>query len=389
MDFALSDEQHAIRDMAERFAGDRLAPGYLARDGEPELDRGLVREMGELGLIGAELPAETGGAGADAVTAGLIMEAISRADMNVAYVPMLTGLVGAILADHAPADLARDTIGRACAGEILLGLALTEPAGGSDAASLRLSARRTNDGYVLNGEKTSISLAAQADEILVFARTGSIRERAHGITALLVPGDAPGLERTGFDDVGSRVVGRGSLFFDDVRVEDARRVGPEGAGFRQVMSGFDYSRALIGLQCLATAQASLSETWEHVGEREAFGKPLAAFQGVTFPLAEAETMLEAARLLCYKTLWLRDRGQPHTAEAAMVKWWAPKVAFDVVHQCLLLHGHSGYSRDLAHQQRMRDILGLQIGDGTAQVQKLIIARERAGRVALDRTTPPA
>ena len=387
MDFGLTDEQQAIRDMARRFADTRLAPGYLARDGADGLDRTLVREMGELGLIAAELPAEFGGAGADGLTAGLIMEAISHADMNVAYVPMLTGLVGAILARHAPADLARETIGRACSGESLLALALTEPGGGSDAASLRLSARRTNEGYVLNGEKTSISLADQADEILVFARTGTVEDRAHGVTALLVPGDAPGLTRSSFDDVGSRSVGRGSLFFDDVRVEDGRRVGPEGAGFRQVMGGFDYSRALIGLQCLATAQASVDETWPQVTDRTAFGKPLAAFQGVSFPLAEAETMLEAARLLCYKTLWLRDRGRPHTAEAAMVKWWAPKVAFDAVHQCLLLHGHSGYSTDLPHQQRMRDILGLQIGDGTAQIQKLIIARERAGRVVLDRGSP--
>ena len=175
------------------------------------------------------------------------------------------------------------------------------------------------------------------------------------------------------------------MFFDDVRVEETALIGVEGAGFRQVMGGFDYSRALIGLMVLAAARASLDESWAYIQERQAFGKPLAAYQGVTFPLAEAETMLEAARLLCYKTLWLRDQGRPHTAEAAMVKWWAPKLAFDVIHQCLLAHGHSGYSKDMAHQQRLRDVLGLQIGDGTAQIQKMVIARERVGRVALDRS----
>lgn len=384
MDFALTDDQTAIQQTAERFAADRLAPGYMERDAGGPMDRSLVKQMGELGLIAPELPEDMGGLGVDGVTAGLVIDAVSHGDMNMGYVPLLTGLVGAILAKHAAPDLARDVVGRACAGETLLALALTEPGGGSDAANLRLKAGRTNDGYVLNGEKTSISLADQADEVLVFARTGTPEDRAHGITAFLVPCDSPGLSRTAFDDLGSRIVGRGSLFFDDVHVEDARRVGEEGAGFRQVMGGFDYSRALIGLQVLAAARASLAESWTHAQEREAFGKPIAAYQGVTFPLAEAETLVEAARLLCYKTLWLRDQDKPHTAEAAMVKWWAPKVAFDVIHQCLLTHGHSGYSRDMPHQQRLRDVLGLQIGDGMAQIQKMVIARERAGRVTLGR-----
>jgi cyclohexanecarboxyl-CoA dehydrogenase len=148
------------------------------------------------------------------------------------------------------------------------------------------------------------------------------------------------------------------------------------------MQGFDYSRALIGLQVLAPARASVDETWQYVTERHAFGNPLARYQGVTEPLAEAQTLTTAARLLCYKTLWLRDNGDNHTSEAAMCKWWAPKVAFDALHACLLLHGHSGYSRDLPHQQRMRDVLGLQIGDGTQQIQKMIIAREKVGRMAV-------
>ncbi|MCH9007472.1 alanine racemase, partial [candidate division KSB1 bacterium] len=144
--------------------------------------------------------------------------------------------------------------------------------------------------------------------------------------------------------------------------------------FRQVMAGFDFNRALIGMQCVGTAQASVDETWTYVVERKAFGSPLVKFEGVSFPLAEQETLLEAARLLCLKTLWLKDAGQRHTAEAAMCKWWAPKVSFDAITECLLLHGHAGYSDDYPHQQRMRDVLGLQIGDGTAQIMKLIIAR---------------
>ena len=385
MDFNFSTEQEAFREVAERFAADRLAPGYMQRDAGAPIDRDLLAEMGALGLIGTEIPEDSGGLGVDGVTAGLIIEAISGGDINVAYVPLLAGLVGNILADHGDPDAVSGILESTCSGRTLLALALTEPGGGSDAANLRLKAERTNAGYRLNGEKTSISIANQADMALVFARTGTREDRAHGISAFLVSCTADGISRTSFDDFGSRAVGRGSLFFDDVHIEDRFRIGPEGAGFRQVMGGFDYSRALIGLMALAAARVSLEESWAYAKERQAFGKPIGAYQGVTFPLAEADTLLEAARLLCYKTLWLRDRGLPHTAEAAMVKWWAPKVAFDVIHQCLLTHGHSGYGRDMPHQQRLRDVLGLQIGDGTAQIQKLVIARERIGRLALDRS----
>ena len=194
--------------------------------------------------------------------------------------------------------------------------------------------------------------------------------------------DLSGVSVTTFDDVGSKIVGRSSVFFDDVKVPISRRLGEEGQGFRQIMHGFDYSRAIIGLQCLGPAQASLDETWDYVTEREAFGMPIAKFQGVTEPLAEAATQIAAARLLCYKTLWLRDQNLPHTSEAAMCKWWAPKLAFDIIHRCLLTHGHYGYSTDTPHQQRMRDVMGLQIGDGTEQIMKMIISRERIGRIAV-------
>jgi cyclohexanecarboxyl-CoA dehydrogenase len=218
--------------------------------------------------------------------------------------------------------------------------------------------------------------------MVLLARTGEPEDGARGVSAFFVPMDEPGITATRFNDMGTRPVGRGSVFFDDVKVPADCLMGEEGTGFVQVMQGFDYSRALIGLQCVAAAQASLDEAWAYATEREAFGMPLARYQGVTFPLAEAETMLNAARLICYETLDLRDRGLPHTSQAAMAKWFAPKTAVDVIHQCLLTHGHYGYTMDLPHQQRMRDVMGLEIGDGTAQIMKLIIAREKVGRVAV-------
>ena len=172
------------------------------------------------------------------------------------------------------------------------------------------------------------------------------------------------------------------MFFDDVKVPASHRLGDEGKGFTQVMQGFDYSRALIALQCCGAAQASLDEAWDYAKEREAFGRPIGQFQGVSFPLAEGESHIAAVRQLSYHALALRDAGLPHTSEAAMVKWMGPKTAFDVIHQCLLTFGHYGWSKDLPHQQRMRDVMGLEIGDGTAGIMKLVIARQRVGRAAV-------
>lgn len=378
----LSEEQVAIREAAERFARERIAPGYMAREQAGRVDRDLVREMGALGLIGADLPEAYGGLGAASVTAGLAIEAVSHADINVSYVQLLASLNGQIVARHAAPELAGEWIPRIVSGEVLFALALTEPRGGSDAANLQLSARRDGNGYVLNGEKSSISMADQADAAVVFARTGPVDSGARGVTAFLVPTDTPGVTTTRFKDLGSHAVGRGSIFFDDVKLPADHRLAEEGMGFVQVMQGFDYSRALIGLQCCAAAQASLDESWAYITEREAFGAPIAQYQGVTFPLAEGEGMIAAVRQLCYHTLRLRDDGAPHTAEAAMCKWLGPKTAVDVIHQCLLTHGHYGWSMDLPHQQRLRDVMGLEIGDGTAQIMKMIVARERAGKVSV-------
>jgi cyclohexanecarboxyl-CoA dehydrogenase len=310
------------------------------------------------------------------VTSGVIAEEIGYGDVNVAYVQILGSLNGAILARHAAPDLAAEWIGRIVSGRSVVAIGLTEPRGGSDAANLTLSARRDGGDYILKGEKSSISMADQADAIVLFARTGSAADRARGVSAFLVPMDTPGVSTARFTDLGSKAIGRSSVFFDEVRIPAANRLADEGSGFVQVMQGFDFSRALIGLQVLGAAQASLDESWAYVQEREAFGAPLARNQGITFPLAEGEGHLAAIRQLCLHTLALRDAGLPHTSEAAMCKWLAPKTAVEVIHQCLLTHGHYGWSLDLPHQQRLRDVMGLEIGDGTAQIMKLIVSREK-------------
>ena len=377
----IDEDLTALAEHARRFATDRVAPGFLARDDSRVLDRTLMREMGALGFIAPELPEAHGGLGMGSLAAGVIHEEIARADLSISYINLLASLNGQILSQHGQPEVVEPWLAKLTQGEALFAIALTEPRGGSDAGNLRLRVERVGNEYVINGEKTSISAADQADAAVVFGRTGSIESAAHGITALLVPMDTAGVTTNRFDCHGQRAIGRGSIFFENVRVPLNHRLGDENKGFVQVMQGFDFSRALIGLQVLAVARVALEETWEYVAQREAFGKPLSAFQGVSHPLADFDTQVTAARLLCLQTLWLKDKGAAHSAEAAMCKWWGPKLAYDVVHQCLLMFGHGGYDRGLM-EQRLRDVLGFQIGDGTAQIMKTVIARTRAGRAAV-------
>jgi cyclohexanecarboxyl-CoA dehydrogenase len=370
-----------LGEQARRFATARIAPGFLERDQTRVLDRTLMREMGSLGFIAPELPERFGGQGMGCLAAGVIHEEIARADLSMSYINLLASLNSQILAQHGQPEIVKPWLTQLTQGEILLSVALTEPGGGSDAANLKLKMERVGDHYVINGEKTSISAADQADACIVFARTGTVDSGARGVSAILVPMALPGITRTRFNCHGQRAIGRGSLFFENVKVPTNHLLGEEGKGFVQVMHGFDFSRALIGLQVLAVAQIALEEAWHYAKTREAFGQPISAFQGVSHPLADFDTQVTAARLLCLQTLWLKDQGASHTAEAAMCKWWGPKLAYDVVHQCLLTMGHGGFDRGVM-EQRLRDVLGFQLGDGTAQIMKTIIARARVGRGAV-------
>lgn len=381
MDFGLSPEQQLLQRTLREFSTRELMPAYQSRDRDEDLPPELIRRLGAMGILAPMVPASYGGSGLDYVSLGIAHEEIARGDFNAAYVLLLAALVGAIIARNGDDRQRSAYLPPICRGDVVSALGVTEPAGGSDAAHVKLSARREGDHYILDGEKTSISFASSARTALIIARTGTLEQGAHGVSAFYVDLDSAGISRTRFRDLGSRAIGRGSLSFDAVRVPLSARVGAEGAGFVQVMQGFDFSRAMIGLMCIGAAEQSVEETCAYVGDREAFGGSLARFEGVSFPLAEAAVELRAARLLCYEALWLRDREQPHGWIAAGAKWLAPELCARVLHQCLLLHGHLGFSLELPHQQRMRDVIGLEIGDGTAQIMKLLVAREIIGKAA--------
>ena len=380
LDFALAPEQETLVRTLRAFAQRELAPRSGEWDRAGVFPAEAWRQMGGLGLLGLRVPAGLGGQETDLVTVGLAMAEIGRGDLSCTYGIQLAVLAAEIMGASGTPALRERWLPPMTRGETVVALALTEPGAGSDAAHLACRARREGGDYVLTGEKSGISLGMAAHAAIVFARTGA--DGARGVSAFLVPLDLPGVARSALRDMGSRAIGRAVLAFDGVRIPASHRLGEEGTGFHQVMRGFDFNRALISLACLGSAEASVEETIAYVKERQAFGRPLARFEGVTFPLAEAATLLEAARGLCLRALWLADHGRSCTKESAMVKWWAPRLAVDTIHQCLLLHGHYGYTDELPFERRMRDVMGLEIGDGTAEVMKMVVARELLGRESL-------
>ncbi len=373
MDLDFTLEQQAFRESVRAFVADELRPRSASWDRDGVFPREMVSRMAAMGLVGIRLDPSHGGQGADCVTTGIAHEEVAAGDFSAGYFVLMPTLVGEVISQAAtPAQLER-WLGPIARGEAIPALALTEPEAGSDARNLTCRAERHGDAYVLTGEKTSVSLGGFADTCVVFARARA------GITAFLVDLGSAGVHRQRFTDLGTRAVGRAALSFDGVEVPDTDRLGEEGDGFRIVMQGFDYSRALIALMCLGAARAALDDAVAYAKERIAFGRPILMNQGVSFPLVEHATYLEAARLLSYKALWLKDEGRPHTVEANMAKWWAPRASVEAIHQALLFHGHMGYSEEVPQAQRLRDVIGLEIGDGTAEIAKAVVARELFGR----------
>lgn len=376
MDFSFTPEQDAFRKTVREWARARLAPGYLERSRLGAFPRDVYQEMGRMGLLGIIAPEEAGGQGADHVTAGIAAEEVGYADFSMAFL-VLAGSTGEAIY-RLGSEEAQSWGSRIIRGQAVAAFALTEPGAGSDLANVRTRAEKIPAGWRITGEKSSISLAEAADLALVLVRTDD-EAGARGTGLFLVPLDDPKIGRQSFDDPGFRSIGRGSLMFDGVEVPESARIGTEGRGFHAIMQLFDFTRPFLGLMCIGCAQASLDDAAEYARARQAFGKPIGRNQGVAFPIAEHDTYLRSARWICYEALWRRDRGLPHTKEAATAKWYGPKVAFDAAHDALLLHGNVGYTTESPFAQRMLDIMSCEIGDGTAQIQKSVIAREILGR----------
>jgi cyclohexanecarboxyl-CoA dehydrogenase len=382
VDFGLTQDQTALRDTVRSLARRELAPGYAERAAGSEFPWDIHRRVADLGVLGLLAgPEHNPLERADYVVAGLAVEELAYGDFTVANMAIPVLLMSSLIDAHGSPEIRERWLRRLVSGETYLAFGLTEPHSGSDAAALRTSAVADGDGYLLTGEKTSVTMLAHAEAMIVTART--FRDGgAAGVSAFLVELDQDGVSRSGIADTGWKPMGRGVLRLDSVRVPRSALLGQEGSAFRSVLAGFDFTRPLLALTGIGCAQYCIDRTADYVRDREAFGTSLSRFEGVSFPLAEHSTTLEAARLLCYSALWKRNEGLRHTADAAMAKWYGPLMASQAVKDCLLLHGNYGYAQDYGLEQRLRDVMAVEIADGTAQIQKIIIARERFGAAFL-------
>lgn len=376
--FAASREQDSLRDAVRQLARKSFAPTYLPRSRAGDFAWDALASLAQLGLTSLLTTPEYGGPEQpEYVGAGIACEELAYADFNVANILIPTLITSYILTEFATDQLRRQWLPDLVAGRTFIALGLTEPETGSDAAALSTKAVAVEGGWRIRGEKTSITAVPHAQGCIVFARTSP--EGARGVSAFLIPLDAPGVTQAVIPDPGWRAVGRGSIAFDDVVVSGEAMIGAPGTGFTNVMAGFDFTRPLLALTAIGAAQASVDDAVAYVQQRRTFGAPLASYEGISFPLAEHSTKLLAARSLCYQALQRRAQGQSHTALAAMCKWLGPRTAVEAAHDCLLMFGHYGYTTDSPMEQRLRDIMAVEIADGTAQIQKIIIARELFGR----------
>jgi cyclohexanecarboxyl-CoA dehydrogenase len=378
MEFLLTEEQRALGEKVRAFTADRLTPSYQDSDRRERFRDGLLTELAAEGLFALRVPVEYDGLGLDAVSTGVVLEELARGDLTACYPVLNAALVAGIMAGNGTAAQRARWLPPIARGAAVVAFCMTEPAHGTDAAAVELRAEPDGDGWRLVGEKTSIMLGAYATHGLIFART-SDAPRARGVTAFYARLDDRNVTRSTIRDLGSRSGGRARLVFDGLPVTPADVVGGPGLGFAHGMRGFDYSRALIALMCVSVATQSLADALSHARHRQAFDQPLGRFQGISFPLAEHATYLHAARLLAYEALWRNDAGLDHRLAANMAKWWAPKAAVEAAHQALLTLGHLGYSEEQPLAQRLRDLIGTQLADGTANATKLVVARDLLGR----------
>ena len=374
LDFDFTSEQELFRRTVREFARKEIAPKIRVYERRREFPWVLYKKMGENGLLGIRFPREYGGQEADAVTAGILAEEMGRAGWQIP----LSDIMGEILALHGPDHLKSDWLPLLARGEKMLGIANTEPSTGSDAAAITTRAMKEGDNYVLNGEKQCITGVQECGAYCLLAKT-SPDLGAKGVSMFFVETNRPGLEKYDFDSLGWRLFSFGGLVLKDVKVPAANLIGRENSGFYYVMETFDLMRSLIAAWCVGMAEVSLDESIEYSKQRKAFGRPIAKYESVQSRIVEGYTKLEAAKLLCYRTLWLKDKGQKITKESAMIKWYVPQLTFEIVNDCLQNRGAIGYTTECMDEYRLREIRGAMIGDGTTDINKIVVARELLGR----------
>ncbi|MFG6160102.1 acyl-CoA dehydrogenase family protein [Halomonas sp. 1390] len=376
MDFSLTDDQKALAAAAADFARAELADHAADWDATSHFPVDVIRRAGEAGFLGIYTPEEHGGLGLSRLEASLIFEQLSQGCIATTAFLTIHNMVTWMIASWGDDALREAWVPAMVAGEALGSYCLTEPGAGSDAASLRTKAVRDGDEYVISGSKMFISGAGATEVLVVMARTGESDSGAGGVSAIVVPADAAGIEygkneeKMGWKSQPTRLVS-----FDGVRVPVTNRLGAEGEGFKFAMKGLDGGRLNIASCSLGAAQQALTLSRDYMAERKQFGRDLASFQALQFKLADMASELTAARLMVRHAAWRLDQNDPEaTAHCAMAKRFATDMGFNVCNEALQLHGGYGYIREYPLERLVRDTRVHQILEGTNEIMRLIVAR---------------
>ncbi|HEY3315552.1 MAG TPA: acyl-CoA dehydrogenase [Bacillota bacterium] len=376
MDFHLTETQEMIRRTVREFALQEVAPGAAERDEKSEFPAELVKQMGALDLFALPFSEEYGGAGGDYLSYAVAVEEISRVDaaLGITFAAHVSIGTSPIYLFGTEAQK-REWIPRCARGEILASFGLTEPNAGSDAAGTQTTAALVDDQWVLNGSKCFITNASHCGVAVVTAVTEK-GKGTRGITSFIVPRSAPGF-KTGkkYDKLGLRSSDTAEIVLEDCRVPQENLLGRPGEGFKQFMMALDGGRISIGAMALGIAQGCLDAAVKYARERVQFGQAIGKFQAIQFKLADMATQVELARLAVYRAAWLKDNHLPYTKEAAMAKLYASEIATRAALEAIQIHGGYGYMKEYPVERYLRDAKLCEIGEGTSEIQRLVIARQ--------------
>jgi alkylation response protein AidB-like acyl-CoA dehydrogenase len=376
MNLDLTDEQRQMRDLVREFARNEVAPGAAERDQQETFPLDVVKEMAELGLFGLPIPAEFGGLGADALTWALVMEELGRADTSVAVtLSVASGLAGGMVVRYGSREQQERWLPPIAAGEMLAGFALTEPSGGSDVKALRTTARLADGTWRIDGSKAFITNSGTpiTGFLVVACRTD---DPPHDVSTIIVPGDTDGLViGSEYAKMGWRSTDTHEVVFQGCRVPEANLLGERGRGLRQCLGSLDDGRISIAAISVGLAQACLDASLRYAQEREAFGRPIGSFEAIAFKLADMRVAIESARLLTWKAAWTKDGGREYAAEAAAAKLHASDVANVCAREAIQIHGGYGYTEEFPVSRYYRDAKVLEIGEGTSEILRLVLARD--------------
>ena len=378
MDFDLTPEQEDLRAVVRRFADEVVAPAAEEHDREATFPLEIVTQMGDLGFFGLTMPEEFGGSGAGAVSNAIVLEELGRADQSVAVtVSVSGGLAGGMIATLGTQAQKEQWLPRLATGEILASFALTEPGGGSDAAAAKTTARLEDGTWTLDGTKSFITNSGTPiTGVHVVAAATEPGGGPHGLSSILVPAGTEGLTvGPAYRKMGWHASDTHELSFADCKVPEENLLGERGRGFAQALTSLTGGRISIAAIAVGLAQACLDHSVAYATQREAFGREIGGFQLIQAKIADMRAAVEASRLLTYRAAWLKDQGRPHTAEAALAKLVASESAVACARDAVQVHGGYGYIEEFPVARLYRDAKVLEIGEGTSEIQRLIIARD--------------